>query len=130
VCKVLLVDNSSGLLSSVEQLLRDKHNIKVLKQKELSPEVIASFQKQTVDLIVVYIDSRGPIGLENLKGITEEHPNARVIIVSNNGDFAPSAYSMNIFDYLTLPITEARLNKSLLRLFNPTPNTSVQTSAR
>ncbi len=102
--KVLLVDDEDDFLKTLTQRL-EVRGLKVTGATR-GEEAIDLADKQEFDAIVIDLAMPGMDGLETLKHIKENHPEAEIIMLSGQGSIKKSTEAMKLGaeDFLEKPV--------------------------
>lgn len=71
---------------------------------------------QKVDVLFFELCDRNLVGLSLVEEIIKANPQIKVIFISSIPDYAVTAFDLEVFDYLMLPISEERLTETIARL--------------
>lgn len=110
--KVLLVDDEDDFLKTLTQRL-EVRGLKVTGATR-GEEAVDLVEKQEFDAIVIDLAMPGMDGLETLKRIKENHPEAEIIMLSGQGSIKKSTEAMKLGaeDFLEKPVDiQELLNK-------------------
>ena len=110
--KVLLVDDEDDFLKTLTQRL-EVRGLKVTGATR-GEEAVDLVDKQEFDAIVIDLAMPGMDGLETLKQIKENHPEAEIIMLSGQGSIKKSTEAMKLGaeDFLEKPVNiQELLNK-------------------
>jgi DNA-binding NtrC family response regulator len=102
--KVLLVDDEDDFLKTLTQRL-EVRGLKVTGATR-GEEAVDLVDKQEFDAIVIDLAMPGMDGLETLKHIKENHPEAEIIMLSGQGSIKKSTEAMKLGaeDFLEKPV--------------------------
>lgn len=102
--KVLLVDDEDDFLKTLTQRL-EVRGLKVTGATR-GEEAVEIVDKQEFDAIVIDLAMPGMDGLETLKHIKENHPDAGIIMLSGQGTIKKSTEAMKLGaeDFLEKPV--------------------------
>jgi len=102
--KVLLVDDEDDFLKTLTQRL-EVRGLKVTGANR-GEEAVDLVDKQEFDAIVIDLAMPGMDGLETLKHIKENHPEAEIIMLSGQGSIKKSTEAMKLGaeDFLEKPV--------------------------
>ncbi|GAB6191306.1 response regulator [Desulfocastanea catecholica] len=102
--KVLLVDDEDDFLKTLTQRL-EVRGLKVTGATR-GEEAVDLVDKQEFDAIVIDLAMPGMDGLETLKQIKENHPEAEIIMLSGQGSIKKSTEAMKLGaeDFLEKPV--------------------------
>lgn len=111
--KVLLVDDEDDFLKSLTQRL-EVRGLKVTGATR-GKEAVDLVDKQEFDAIVLDLAMPGMDGLETLKQIKENHPEAEIIMLSGQGSIKKSTEAMKLGaeDFLEKPVDIQELLKKI-----------------
>jgi DNA-binding NtrC family response regulator len=102
--KVLLVDDEDDFLQTLTRRL-EMRGLKVTSATR-GTEAVDLADKQEFDAIVIDLAMPGMDGLETLKHIKENHPDAEIIMLSGQGTIKKSTEAMKLGaeDFLEKPV--------------------------
>jgi CheY-like chemotaxis protein len=87
---VLIIDDESDIRDSVGQVLtRAGYTVRTART---GSEGVAAYQQEAADLVITDMIMPNGHGLELIKTLRREHPEARIIAISGGGNFGPQAY--------------------------------------
>ena len=111
--KVLLVDDEDDFLKTLTQRL-EVRGLKVTGATR-GEEAVDLVDKQEFDAIVIDLAMPGMDGLETLKQIKENHPEAEIIMLSGQGSIKKSTEAMKLGaeDFLEKPVDIQELLKKI-----------------
>lgn len=120
--KIMLLEDEYMLLSSIKSFLLQKHHS--VDAFESGKEALESFlsQKTKYDMFLLDINTPELSGLELLKKIREQEPEAPIVMITANIDIGSidKAYSFGCSEYLKKPFNLRELEIRIQRL---TPKT-------
>jgi DNA-binding NtrC family response regulator len=101
--KVLLVDDEEDFRKTLGNRLR-KRNFEV-DEAESGPQALEALGRRVSDVVVLDVRMPGMDGLEVLKRIKENHPQAEVIMLTGHASVESGIEGMRLgaFDYLMKP---------------------------
>ena len=107
--KVLLVDDEQDFLETLSSRL-EMRGLKVSAVTS-GEQAIAEARKQEYDAIVVDLSMPGIDGLETLKRIKADNPNAEIIMLTGHGSVASGVEAMKLGagDFLQKPVELSEL---------------------
>jgi signal transduction histidine kinase len=113
--KLLLVDDEPGILKVLGISLADR-GYKVLTT-ENGEEALRIFRDERPELVLTDIKMPGMDGIELLKQIKQENPDAEVIMITGHGDMELAVQSLKheASDFITKPIRDDALDIALRR---------------
>jgi len=120
----ILCDDYVGALNRLHKALESlfiKHNFDAeITLSTTDPnEVLEFIQTNPVDVVFLDIDLKSDMsGLELAKQIRKKNKDIYLIFTTGHLEYGLIAYKYKTFDYLSKPITPARLEETLLRLFD------------
>jgi DNA-binding NtrC family response regulator len=111
--KVLLVDDEDDFLKTLTQRL-EMRGLKVTGATR-GEEAVELVDKQQFDAIVIDLAMPGMDGLQTLKHIKENHPDAEIIMLSGQGTIKKSTEAMKLGaeDFLEKPVNIQELLKKI-----------------
>jgi two-component system chemotaxis response regulator CheY len=107
---VLIVDDSVVMRSLIGDIL-EKEEFNVVGQAQDGGEAVDMYQKLNPDLVTMDIVMPGGPGIDALKRIIDQDPNARVIVVSglHQKSLLIEALEAGARDYVIKPFTDREL---------------------
>lgn len=114
----LLVDDEKEALDSLEILLSDFAQIKIIKKISDPLDIFPYLLNDKIDL--VFLDIKMPVinGIELLEKIRACKPSIAVILVTAYDNYAMEAVKNNAFSYLLKPINRFELKTTIDKLGN------------
>lgn len=114
----LLVDDEKEALDSLEILLSDFTQIKIVKKIPDPLDIFPYLLNEKIDLI--FLDIRMPVvnGIELLEKIRACKPSIAVILVTAYDNYAMDAVKHNAFSYLLKPVNRFELKATIEQLGN------------
>jgi DNA-binding NtrC family response regulator len=111
--RVLLVDDEKDFLEVLSERLETR-GLKV-KAVNSGEEAIAKSQDQSFDAIILDLSMPGIDGLETLKRIKEQKPDAEIIILTGHGSIKTGIEAMKLGaeDFLEKPVDITELLKKI-----------------
>jgi signal transduction histidine kinase len=113
--KILLVDDEEGIRKVLSISLSDAGY--VVFTAESGEEALHIFQEQKPPIVLTDIKMPGMDGIDLLKKIKEENPDAEVIMITGHGDMDLAIQSLKFeaTDFITKPINDDALEIALRR---------------
>ncbi|MFT5701778.1 MAG: DNA-binding response OmpR family regulator [Desulforhopalus sp.] len=107
--KVLLVDDEEDFIKTLSQRL-EMRGLKVTAATR-GEDAVSLAEKQSFDAIVIDLAMPGMDGLETLKLIKENNPDAEIVMLSGQGTVKASTEAMKLGaeDFLEKPVNMAEL---------------------
>ena len=101
--KVLLVDDEEDFRKTLANRLRKRHF--EVDEAESGPQALEALGRRVSDVVVLDVRMPGMDGLEALKRIKENHPQAEVIMLTGHASVESGIEGMRLgaFDYLMKP---------------------------
>ncbi len=113
--RVLLIEDDPKSTKLLESLLKKYDQLKIVGIANELLEAINFIQILEPDLIFLDIELSGHKGLDILNFF--KSPSFKTICVTGHPEYAIEAIKHSVFDYLTKPILDDELDKSLQRFF-------------
>ena len=112
--RVMVVDDSRVMELQIRKLLEGSE-FEVAAYCENGEEAISRYSEVQPDIVTMDIIMPGIDGLETARVILEEHPDARIVMVSSltDEDSASEADSIGAKAFLYKPVNRAKLLKAL-----------------
>lgn len=114
----IIVDDDSFSRETLEDLLFDIKNIKLLKSLGESSMAIKYLATLKPDIVFLDINMPEKNGISVLDEINTLAIDTKVIFITAHQDYILDAFKKNAFDYLLKPINKSELDETLNRLFN------------
>lgn len=118
----VLCDDNVQILNRLEkslELIFAKHDIdaKIFYKSKTSAEVLNYVKNNIVDVLILDINLQSNIsGCDIADIVRRENKNIYIIFLTGHLEYALMAYKYKTFDYLSKPITDDRLEETILRL--------------
>lgn len=112
--KVLIVDDAVFVRIMVKDALKD--GFEVVGESASAEESIEMYRRLKPDIVTMDISLSGQLnGIDALKQIKADHPEAKVIMVSALGDQAniKSSIELGAFDFIVKPFSKEQLRKKV-----------------
>jgi DNA-binding NtrC family response regulator len=102
--KVLLVDDEEEFIAALTKRLETRH-LKVMAASS-GQDAIATVDRQEFDAIILDLAMPGMDGLETLKRIKQNHPEAEIIMLTGHGSIRTGIEAMKLGaeDFLEKPV--------------------------
>jgi len=106
---ILVVDDESGIRTSVKAILQDEGYAVI--ESEDGEEALARVASEKLDAVLLDVWMPGMDGIETLKGIKQQDQDIPVIIMSGHGtiETAVRATKLGAYDFLEKPLSIDRL---------------------
>lgn len=120
----VLCDDNIGILNKLEKMLEAifiQNNLsgKISFSTPNPKEVINYIEKNQFDVIVLDIDLKAEIsGLSLASIIRQKNKNVYIIFTTAHLEYSMLAYKYKTFDFIAKPITQERLEETILRLYD------------
>lgn len=120
----VLCDDNISFLGGLEKMLSKlfiKHNLNAyIGFKTDSPSKLIDYIKNnSVDVIFLDITLNNKnSGLSIAENIRKINKNCHLIFITGHFEFVMEAYKVNTFDYLIKPVSQSKLEETLLRLID------------
>ena len=117
----ILVDDEQNALDSLEILLSDFSELKIVQKIKDPIDVFPVLINSKIDLIFLDIKMPNLNGIELLQKIRECNPFVCVVIVTAFDNFSMDAVKLNVFSYLLKPVSRVELNatvQEIIKCFN------------
>ncbi|OPH51233.1 hypothetical protein BC351_35060 [Paenibacillus ferrarius] len=128
--KVLLVDDESLALRSMEKLLSKHEDIEIAASLMDPRQALVFAAEQKLDAIFLDLEMPEIGGMELAARLSTVQPDVNIIFVTAFDQYAVDAFELNALDYILKPISESRLGKTLNRvrkaLAEASPDVDVQ----
>lgn len=122
MAKVLIVDDSSLGRKLVKRVLL-KAGHEVIAEAENGEQGIAEYKRVKPDIVTMDVDMPGISGLEAGKRILQEHPEAKVIVVSahEQNDLKDEMAKYGLKYYIIKPVTDENVREAF-KMITKIPN--------
>jgi two-component system LytT family response regulator len=111
--KAIIIDDEPLARDDLRYMLKKHSFIEIAGEAANVDESIALLSKVEADVVFLDIQLRGGSGFDLVPHIP---PSAEIIFFTAYDEYAVRAFEVNALDYLLKPVTEDRLEASLLRL--------------
>lgn len=117
-------DDNLNFLSKLSKMFENvflKYNFdaEISLSSDKAEEIIEYTKSNKVDVVVLDINLKSnKSGLELAEEIRKHNNDAYIIFTTAHLEFAMVAYKFKTFDYIAKPITQERLEETVIRLFN------------
>ena len=119
----VLCDDVKGTLNRISNYLNDiflkyDMNAKVAFATTSPKQLLSYVENNSVDVFILDIDLDDQItGIEIAKKIRVKNKNAYIIFLTAHFEYSMIAYKVKTFDFLIKPLTNAKLEETILRLY-------------
>jgi len=117
MARILIVDDSKLMRTQIEAMLKElEHDI--VAQAENGEDAYNLYKEHQPDIVTMDINMPIMNGLETVKKIINDFPDAKILMISAHEDrkLVYEAIEYGAKDYLTKPISLEKLKVKLLRL--------------
>ncbi|MBN1925613.1 MAG: response regulator transcription factor [Prolixibacteraceae bacterium] len=111
--KTILVDDEIEALDSLEFLLSEFHEVKVMQKLTNPVELFSSLQIVQPDLLFLDINMKQISGIELIKQIRKVNQKLPIIFVTAYENYALEALQHHAFDYLLKPVERKKLENTI-----------------
>lgn len=117
--KILIVDSISIMRSTYINALENEGYTNIL-EAENGEEACRLFTEEEPDLVIMDLSIPGKSGLESLKDIKKNNPDANVIICSaqSHRELVIESVRLGASDFITKPLKTERLMRSVKKLLD------------
>ncbi len=114
------------LVKSLESIfIRNNINAEICLKASTPNEILDFIQTNTVDVLILDINLKSAIsGCDIADIIRKKNKGVYIIFLTGHFEYALLAYKYKTFDYLLKPISDERLEETVLRLVEDTKNTN------
>lgn len=126
----VLCDDNLSFLNGLESMLSKlfiKHNLdaKISFKTDSTSKLLKYVSCNSVDVLFLDITLKDKnVGLDVATEIRKINKNLRLIFTTGHFEYVMEAYKLNTFDYLVKPISEDKLEETLLRLIDYMDNSN------
>lgn len=119
----VICDDNENLLNKLSKSLENiflKHNYdaKIDFVSSNVDDILNHINTNNIDVIILDINLRASkTGLELAQIVRERNKNTYIIFTTGHLEYAMVAYKFKTFDYIAKPITQERLEETIVRLF-------------
>lgn len=120
----ILCDDNSSFLNGLDRMLNIlfiKHNIdaKVVLKTNSTSKLLDYISTNSVDVLFLDINLKNKTnGLNIAEEIRKTNKNFHLIFTTGHFEYVMEAYKVNTFDYLVKPISQDKLEETVLRLMD------------
>ncbi|WP_453993219.1 LytR/AlgR family response regulator transcription factor [Bacillus nitroreducens] len=118
VFNIVAVDDDIHFLLYLKESLKYIHSVEVIKTMQHGNSLIEFLMNHHVDIVLLDIDLPGMNGLELAKSINLHFPEIKIIFLTGEAGFAVEAFSYYPVDYILKPISQSRLQNSIIKIIN------------
>lgn len=112
--RVFLVDDEPPALRWLTTLLEQEEDVEVCGTATEGAEAIEGIRRERPDLVLLDVRMPEMSGFDLVRALGTDRP--LVVFVTAYDEHALDAYQHGVFDYVTKPVEEARLQSVLLRV--------------
>ncbi|WML36688.1 response regulator [Clostridium sp. OS1-26] len=116
--KIMIVDDEEFNLLEIEELIKDKHDLKIVGSFLNPYKALEASKLLKPDIAFLDIDMPGINGLELSEKLLGINPVIKIIFITAYSQYAVEAFEMNAVDYVLKPIRKERFNKALKRIID------------
>lgn len=116
MAKILIADDHSVVRLGIEMLLRDiDSNNHFIRQASNGEQVLMELEKEEYDILVTDMNMPEPSGFTLLEKAMNVQPHLKVLIISVNPEsfFAPLAFRMGVYGFISKNERDTELKKAL-----------------
>jgi DNA-binding NarL/FixJ family response regulator len=114
---VLVADDHALVRGMISAYLRSRHDVALVFEAVDGVDLVEQAQQRRPDVVLVDVRMPRKNGLDAAREIKTAHPDARVIVMSNEESFRPLALAHRADAF----ISKGSLKASLQDLLNPAP---------
>jgi two-component system LytT family response regulator len=118
--RAILVDDEPPARTHLATRLKAHPEIEIVGEAGDVPSAFALVEAEKPDVIFLDIQMPRRSGFKLLPLLEKVNPQPAVVFVTAYDEYAIQAFEANALDYLTKPVSPARLAKTILRLSKPT----------
>lgn len=111
--RAIIVDDELMARESLGMLLGKFEDISVINKLASAEETLVALKSDKVDVLFLDVEMPGLSGLDMLD-VASELP--RIVLTTNNANYAVEAFEHDVVDFLQKPVTYKRLVKTIERL--------------
>ncbi len=114
--KILLIDDEPHVIKAIKKLVQwEKLEINTILEANSARAALKIIDQEDPEIIITDVMMSDLTGLELMKLISQEHPYAKVIIISGYSDFeyVREALRSGSLDYLLKPLDPIQLNRAV-----------------
>lgn len=116
---IQILDRLEKMLASI--FLKDDIAAQVSFKAQNSDEVLNYFENTIVDVLILDINLKSSMsGCDIADAVRKKNKDVYIIFLTGHLEYALLAYKYKTFDYLSKPITDERLEETILRLVDDT----------
>ena len=120
---IVLCDDNLNLLNKLSEMLekiffKNSYDAKIVFQSNNKQKILDFIENNTVDVLFLDIDLKSnDSGFDIAEAVRKKNKNIYIIFLSGHLEYVMVAYKYKTFDFLAKPITVARLEDTVRRLF-------------
>ena len=130
--RFVLCDDNIHVLNRIDKLLETiffKHNIdaKVVFKANNSDEILNYINNNSLDVLIIDINLKSELsGFDIAEIVRKKDKDIYIIFLTGHLEYVLLAYKYKTFDYLPKPISDEKLEETILRLIDDTKNSSAK----
>lgn len=118
----IIIDDDDFARETLEELLREIPQIKLLKSLSDSAMAIKHLATLKPDLVFLDVNMPKKTGIDIQKEIIQLNLKTKVIFTTAHEEFVLEAFKNQAFDYLVKPVKKSELHETLFRFFKDEHN--------
>ena len=127
--RTIIIDDELPICDEIEYLLQSHPDIIVNEKFNQCQSALNYIQSTPCDLIFLDINMPRMNGLDFAECINNLHLNPLIVFVTAYQEYALTAFDTPAIGYITKPITQAKLTKTLAKIRRLLPNRAIETPA-
>jgi two-component system LytT family response regulator len=117
--RIAAVDDERHVLERFERMALKIKELELCGLFETGEQLLAYLKEHPLNAVFLDIEMPGINGLQLSARVLDMNENIDIIFVTAFNQFAVEAFELQAMDYILKPLTEERLNKTVLRLLKP-----------
>jgi DNA-binding NarL/FixJ family response regulator len=113
--RVVIIDDNPTMHMIMVRMLEQIPEAQVIGSFRDARSAYAFLKKELVDLVLLDIHMPGEDGLGFAKRLREEDIMVRIVFVTSHRDYALAAFDVYAYDYITKPVSQERLRRTVVR---------------
>lgn len=114
--RCVVVDDERPAREEIAYLIKQNEDFQVVKTFESGRDLLMAINDLVVDVVFLDINMPGLSGIETGEILLEQGFDLKLVFVTAYDDYAVKAFDLHAIDYMLKPLSDLRLQKTLMRL--------------